>query len=632
MVPWDRTPEFLAATNTTIIPGGPTAYSEIPYLGNIFSSLTNHTLARPRQTGNSPGDVTAFHPGQVSWSKYNMPDILYVLRPSDEWYKFSATALPPQKLSGGQFMFVAADGTIVLSNNRDAHSDHQRLLDFKILPDKVDFPSIQPENFLIDFDAQIGTCDEWWFFEAVRRLDPRLRWEDILMRMEPLNRPTANAIQERSCRTWRPAYCMISWHLIGRFKKANDRANAVIESLSQDQLNKNTTRGSTPGLVSPHLGEAGGRVPLPALKLGAGLSRLQARRVREEHRMNQLQGIGMDNTSEDPSGEAEDIGTNEPKSNGLASTTAEFSHDDAVGKLLPGIQNGDRVMKRVYSSRRPSNPYGTGSSSNQARRARRSAVTDNNDQNGSVSAYASVSTVHTPRIKRQREDEVQDTEPGNGVVKKRRRATTHRPAITPVFSSSTAPQPRALAFAGPWLPPSSFQPSIIPYSSASEPHLPVLGQFFNNFPTHSTTAAEVVAEPGRVKQTVGPYMHTVTNAMASSDWLNRPVSSARNEQDSVTVYGNHFEGFHPTQGYQRFRQESTGPNQSQSAINSAAEYHGQANSPGPSQQGQYTIPDPWIAHPVVDYDVLARQSWQDLQDAINFRVDPEMSPYDALDI
>ncbi len=456
------------------------------------------------------------------------------------------------------------------------------------------------------------------------------------MRMEPLNRPTANAVQERSCRTWRPAFSMLSWHIIGRYTKANDRVNAVIESLSQDQLNRNTTRGSTPGLVSPHLGEAGGRVPLPALKLGAGLSRLQARRVREEHRMNQLQGIGMDrsseHSSEDPSGEAEDIGTTEPKSNGLASTTAEFSHDHAVGQSLPGIQNGDRVTKRVYSSRRPSTPYDTGSSSNQAPRVRRYAVAGHIDQNGSVGAYASVSTVHAPRMKRQREDKVQGTEQGNGVIAKRRRTTIDRPAITPLVSSSTAPQPRVIAFAGPWVPPSSFQPSIIPYSSVSGPHLPALDQFLNKFPAHSTTAAEVVAEPGRIKQTVGSHMHTVTNAMVSPDWINRPVSSARNEEDSVMVYGNHLEGFHPTQGYQWFRQESTGPNQIQSVIDSATEYHGQANSPGLSQQGPYAIPDPWVVHPAVDYDVLAQQSWQDLQDAINFRVDPEMSLYDALDM
>lgn len=147
MIPWDQTPGFLAATNTTIVPGGPTAYGEISYLGHMLSSLADQIIALPRQAGNSAGDVTAFHPGHVSWSKHNMPDILYILRPSDEWYAFTAAPLPPQKLSGGQFMFVGPNGNVVLSNNRNAREDHQRLLDFKILPDKVRFLFNQSENF-----------------------------------------------------------------------------------------------------------------------------------------------------------------------------------------------------------------------------------------------------------------------------------------------------------------------------------------------------------------------------------------------------------------------------------------------------------------------------------------------------
>lgn len=456
------------------------------------------------------------------------------------------------------------------------------------------------------------------------------------MRMEPLNRPTANAVQERTCRTWRPAFCMLSWHIIGRFAKANDRVNTVIASLSQDQLNRNTTRGSTPGLVNPHLGEAGGRVPYPAMKLGAGLSRLQARRLREEHRMNQLQGIGSDMSSEhsneDPSGEVQEIGPSQRNPNGQAPTIANFSHENTVGESLPGIQNSDKVTKRVYSSHRPSTRCDTGSSSKQAPRVRKYVVANNNDQNDVVGAYAFNSAVHTPRRKRQYENEVQGTEQGNGFIAKRRWTGTGRSAITPVVSSSTVPQPRVIAFAGPWVPPSSFQPSITPISTASGPHPPALERFLNNFAAKPTPAAGVIAEPGRKKEVGGSYMHPVTNAMVSSNLSNRPVSSAGEDEGNVMVHENHSERFHPTQGYQWFRQDSPGSSQMKSAMNPATEDHSQASGPALCQEGPFVIPDPWMVYPAVHYDALAQQGWEDLQDAINLRFDPQMNPYYAPDM
>lgn len=42
-----------------------------------------------------------------------------------------------------------------------------------------------------------------------------------------------------------------------------DLRDAVLSRLSQTQIANNTTRGLTPGLINPALGEAGGRVPLP---------------------------------------------------------------------------------------------------------------------------------------------------------------------------------------------------------------------------------------------------------------------------------------------------------------------------------------------------------------------------------
>ena len=139
MIPWDQTPEYLAASITTVLPGGPTTYSKIPNLGSILHSPNNRTAVVPRRAGNTSRDVTSFHPGQVSWSKDAMPSIIYMLRPPESWYKYQFnTPLPRQKLApDGQFMFAAPDGSIVRSRSQAPIQGHHRLLDFKLLPDKV---------------------------------------------------------------------------------------------------------------------------------------------------------------------------------------------------------------------------------------------------------------------------------------------------------------------------------------------------------------------------------------------------------------------------------------------------------------------------------------------------------------
>ena len=50
---------------------------------------------------------------------------------------------------------------------------------------------------------------------------------------------------------------MLSWHTGSRQEATND---AILRALSQEQVGANTTRGSTPGLIDPVLGRAGGRI------------------------------------------------------------------------------------------------------------------------------------------------------------------------------------------------------------------------------------------------------------------------------------------------------------------------------------------------------------------------------------
>ena len=122
------------------------------------------------------------------------------------------------------------------------------------------FPSAnrhQARKYKLTIHLQIGTQEHWWRFEAWRRLDPRIRWSDISMRIGPLaHRPSDMLLRSRVSRP-RIQFSMLSWHTGSRQKATND---AILRALSQAQVRANTTRGSTPGLIDPVLGKAGGRI------------------------------------------------------------------------------------------------------------------------------------------------------------------------------------------------------------------------------------------------------------------------------------------------------------------------------------------------------------------------------------
>lgn len=106
------------------------------------------------------------------------------------------------------------------------------------------------------------------------RLDPRINWDDIDMRMEHAGARAAydhtidvasnevtkqvtkakskfiNALQTR-CSRGRVAFKMISWR--ERLRPANKSRDDVLGQLSAHQIANNTTRGSTPGIINPLL-------------------------------------------------------------------------------------------------------------------------------------------------------------------------------------------------------------------------------------------------------------------------------------------------------------------------------------------------------------------------------------------
>ena len=152
----------------------------------------------------------------------------------------------------------------------------RRLLDFPILHN-IDTVRISPtETFYLANMLQICTQVEWEWLEIIMRLDPRLTWDDIDMRMEYVGARAAyhhtidttsnnvtqqavkaknkfvNALQTR-CSRGRAAFSMLSWRERTRISKENKTRADVLKQLSADQIANNTTRGSTPGIINPLL-------------------------------------------------------------------------------------------------------------------------------------------------------------------------------------------------------------------------------------------------------------------------------------------------------------------------------------------------------------------------------------------
>lgn len=184
---------------------------------------------------------------------------MYRLHPPSGWDEFRRSPPQPRKRD--------ANGKLILGipfPDKKAKG----LQDYKILPDRVSVHRNITANTQSNF-SQIGTWNPWWYYEAIRRIDPRVCWSDILMRMPLAGRRNQNALNMESSRM-RERYHMICWRPGTDAERENIVRQRVLAKLTPQQIAANTTRGSTPGLINPLIGEAGGRVPHPILKNGQG--------------------------------------------------------------------------------------------------------------------------------------------------------------------------------------------------------------------------------------------------------------------------------------------------------------------------------------------------------------------------
>ncbi|KAK2770678.1 hypothetical protein FQN53_005389 [Emmonsiellopsis sp. PD_33] len=168
-------------------------------------------------------NITDPMPGQTEWSVDNLPDILYVFRPTAPQVRTIKDRIPTKPSPWGK-------------------GEELRVLD--ILPDRI---STNVEEFRV---------------EAWMRLDRRIQLHDITDRMNPEFRVNNNALQQRSVR-FRQAFYMLSWG------SGNKQTKVVAEELEKKMIEvgidpaANSTRGMTPGLIDPALGVEGGVIEPP---------------------------------------------------------------------------------------------------------------------------------------------------------------------------------------------------------------------------------------------------------------------------------------------------------------------------------------------------------------------------------
>ena len=84
---------------------------------------------------------------------------------------------------------------------------------------------------------------------------------------------------------------MLAWHTTSPSSRPNSKRNDVLARLSTAQINANTTRGSTPGLVDLALGAGSRRISIPVPRRGQGIARQQRRVV--------IEVVDSEDTSED---------------------------------------------------------------------------------------------------------------------------------------------------------------------------------------------------------------------------------------------------------------------------------------------------------------------------------------------
>lgn len=171
-------------------------------------------------------DYTLLNSEQAAWNVDNLLSIIYNIQPLDMY--------PPGAVPVFKAPFLIYG---------------KQVNDFRVLP------------------WQISSQVEGWRLETWCRLDRRISADDIIDRVHPDYRHKISPamIQSRR-RFFREHFNVMAWGPRAEDKLSNENNIRIRNLIKRHRIDllSNSTRGLTPGLILPPLGETGGRVPLPS--------------------------------------------------------------------------------------------------------------------------------------------------------------------------------------------------------------------------------------------------------------------------------------------------------------------------------------------------------------------------------
>ena len=179
-------------------------------------------------------------------------------------------------------------------------------------------------------------------------MDPRIHWQDIIMRIELPNRTIdsdrrlQNATNNLINRSEHRLYYMLAWHSTGvNGMRHNEVRTWVLDRVAaaHPPLPPNSTRGLTPGLINPLLGDVpGNAIDHPIRRYSQGKLRRPPATQTTAAAANQGQGnqVNANRRYSHPVARKRDRTSPEPKGRRPKRQAQYFSDDPADGDMDTG--------------------------------------------------------------------------------------------------------------------------------------------------------------------------------------------------------------------------------------------------------------------------------------------------------
>ena len=279
---------------------------------------------------------------------------MYYLHPPPEWTAFRQTATPVGMRD--------ANGQVMVERFPRQGMPARPLLDYPILPVTVSTSLLTQISKLHSniISIQISSREELWWIILWRRMDPRIHWEDILMRIEipnrtwDLERRLSNSTNNLINRSENRVHFMLSWHSTNANGfRVNEVRTLVLRRvmMAQPPLPPNSTRGLTPGLIDPARGEVpGNRIPFPGPGSNEGRLRANMRRRRGARAARTAVNPSSVNTTQTSPSNQSQVSTAQQKQS--KSPTAQKKQQYATSKMVPQKRRGTSRRHRGRPSKR----------------------------------------------------------------------------------------------------------------------------------------------------------------------------------------------------------------------------------------------------------------------------------------